>query len=118
MDGRTGVVTCESLLFILCCVVITDLAVVRERAAACTTQLTAVDRFFFAMKSNNNVDVLRAIVGGGFGLECVSLPEVGRLVAALPSPHGCLTRAAVALTHYQVLCFIHLCVCARARHRS
>jgi diaminopimelate decarboxylase/aspartate kinase len=37
-----------------------------------------VDRFFYAMKANNNVDVLRTIVDEGFGIECVSSAEVRR----------------------------------------
>ena len=51
---------------------------VRERAASCIHQLPAVDSFYFAMKSNNNPDVLREIVASGLGLECVSLAEVRR----------------------------------------
>ncbi len=55
-----------------------DLAVVRERARACRRRITTVDRFFYAMKANNNVDVLRTIVDEGFGIECVSSAEVRR----------------------------------------
>jgi diaminopimelate decarboxylase/aspartate kinase len=36
----------------------------------------SVTHFYYAMKANNNVDVLREIVKSGFGLECVSIGEL------------------------------------------
>jgi diaminopimelate decarboxylase/aspartate kinase len=39
-------------------------------------QITAVDRFFYAMKANPNVDVLKTIEQAGFGFECVSPGEI------------------------------------------
>lgn len=60
-----------------------DLATVRERARA-LIGTAAVDRCFYAMKANSHPAVLRAIVGEGFGLECVSLAEIERVFQAIP----------------------------------
>ena len=60
-----------------------DLATVRERARRLAAT-PAVDRCFYAMKANAHPGILRAIVGEGFGLECVSLAELDRVTEALP----------------------------------
>jgi diaminopimelate decarboxylase/aspartate kinase len=54
-----------------------DLATVRERARALRA-FAAPDRWFYALKANSHPAVLRAIADEGFGLECVSLPELER----------------------------------------
>jgi bifunctional diaminopimelate decarboxylase / aspartate kinase len=45
----------------------------------------AVDRWFYAMKANWHPDILRALVDEGFGIECVSVPELDAVRAAIPS---------------------------------
>ncbi|UXI67280.1 bifunctional aspartate kinase/diaminopimelate decarboxylase [Tahibacter amnicola] len=53
-----------------------DLSTVRERARRLRA-LSAPDRWFYALKANSHPDVLQAISEEGFGLECVSLEELG-----------------------------------------
>ena len=55
---------------------VADLAVVRARAQALVSKLTALDRIYFAFKSNNCLDVLKCIAAAGLGVECVSIGEV------------------------------------------
>ena len=45
------------------------------------------------MKANNNVEVLRAIIASGFGIECVSVAEVRAtyVTAGLTSPRLALS---------------------------
>ncbi|MCM2335405.1 MAG: bifunctional aspartate kinase/diaminopimelate decarboxylase [Pseudomonas sp.] len=60
-----------------------DLATVRERARALAA-VPAIDRSFFAIKANPNPDILRTLVGEGFGLECVSQGELDHAFAVVP----------------------------------
>lgn len=46
--------------------------------------LSAVDRVHYAMKANPNPDVIRAVVGRGFGIECVSPGEIDHAMASAP----------------------------------
>ncbi|QNP41126.1 bifunctional aspartate kinase/diaminopimelate decarboxylase [Lysobacter solisilvae (ex Woo and Kim 2020)] len=61
-----------------------DLATVRERARGLLA-VPAIDRCFYAIKANPNAAVLRAIVGEGFGLECVSQAELDHVFATVPN---------------------------------
>lgn len=53
-----------------------DLATVKAQADGLRTKLTRVNQRFYAMKANNQPDVLRTIANAGFGIECVSAGEV------------------------------------------
>ncbi len=59
------------------------LPTVLERARQLTA-IAAVDRRYYAVKANAHPDILRALAGEGFGLECVSQGELERVFAALP----------------------------------
>ena len=59
------------------------LPTLRERARM-LTGTAAVDRCFYAIKANPHPAILRAIVGEGIGLECVSLGEIEHVFATLP----------------------------------
>ena len=39
-------------------------------------KISSVDRIYYAMKANNNLDVLKTINECNFGYECVSIDEV------------------------------------------
>jgi len=60
-----------------------DVATVRARAQALRA-IAAVDRWFYAIKANAHVDLLREIAAQGFGLECVSPGELERAAQAAP----------------------------------
>jgi len=60
-----------------------DLATVRDRARSLSAT-SAVDRCFYAIKANPHPDILRTLVGEGFGLECVSQGEFEHVFATLP----------------------------------
>jgi len=60
-----------------------DLATVRDRARSLSAT-SAVDRCFYAIKANPNPEILRTLVGEGFGLECVSQGEFEHVFATLP----------------------------------
>jgi diaminopimelate decarboxylase/aspartate kinase len=60
-----------------------DLATVRERARSLSAT-SAVDRCFYAIKANPHPEILRTLVGEGFGLECVSQGEFEHVFATLP----------------------------------
>ena len=60
-----------------------DLATVRERTQALRA-IKAVDRWFYAIKANAHVELLREIAAQGFGLECVSPGELERAAQAAP----------------------------------
>ena len=60
-----------------------NLATVRERARSLAAA-SAVDRCFYAIKANPHPAILGAIVGEGFGLECVSQGELEHVFATLP----------------------------------
>ncbi len=60
-----------------------DLARVRENAQALRSSLSAVDRWFYAIKANSHPAILREIANQGFGLECVSPGELARVREAL-----------------------------------
>jgi len=53
-------------------------------AAADRVRSLPVDRVFFAMKSNNNPDVLRRLHARGIGFECVSPGEIERVRQLFP----------------------------------
>jgi diaminopimelate decarboxylase/aspartate kinase len=59
------------------------LPTVRARARALGSA-GAVDRRFYALKANSNVDVLRALEAEGFGFECVSQAELERVFDTFP----------------------------------
>jgi len=61
-----------------------DLATVRARARSLLSA-SAVDRCYYAIKANSHPAILRAIVGEGFGLECVSQGELEHVFATLPA---------------------------------
>ena len=60
-----------------------DLATVRAQAQALRGTLTAVDRWYYAIKANSQPGILREIAAQGFGLECVSPGELARAHEAL-----------------------------------
>jgi diaminopimelate decarboxylase/aspartate kinase len=60
-----------------------DLETVRERLTGLTA-LEPVDRVLYAMKANNNPEVLRAAHDAGAGFECVSPGEVLRVRELFP----------------------------------
>ena len=60
-----------------------DLATVRERARALLAA-PAVDRCYYAIKANPHPEILRALVGEGLGLECVSQGELEHVFVTLP----------------------------------
>ncbi|MCO5054757.1 bifunctional aspartate kinase/diaminopimelate decarboxylase [Thermomonas sp.] len=60
------------------------LPLVRQRARDLAA-VAAVDRRYYAIKANSHPAILRALVEEGFGLECVSLGEVERAFAAVPT---------------------------------
>ena len=53
----------------------------RARSLSATS---AVDRCFYAIKANPHPEILRTLVGEGFGLECVSQGEFDHVFATLP----------------------------------
>ena len=59
-----------------------DLATVRERARA-LRDVPAIDLRFYAIKANPHPQVLRALHGLGFGLECVSQGELDHVFASV-----------------------------------
>jgi diaminopimelate decarboxylase/aspartate kinase len=56
-----------------------------QRSVADLRGLKAVDRLFYAMKANANVDVLRFLEKAGFGFECVSPGEIALVRELFPS---------------------------------
>lgn len=60
-----------------------DLASVRENARA-LRGLGALDRRFYAIKANPHPDILRVLEEEGFGFECVSAGEIGRVFSLFP----------------------------------
>ena len=60
-----------------------DRATVRQSADS-LTGLSAVDRIFFAMKANSNIDVMREVHDAGVNFECVSPGEVALVRELFP----------------------------------
>lgn len=52
-----------------------NLDVIREKCTSINC-MKSIDKKFYAMKANNNLEVLREIYKNGFGFECVSIDEV------------------------------------------
>jgi diaminopimelate decarboxylase/aspartate kinase len=81
------------------------LPTLRENARRLRRGLPSVDAFYYSVKANAHPAVLEAVAGEGFGLECVSLPEVERVrevlgdaVPVLFTPNFCpLDEYAAAL---------------------
>ena len=59
------------------------LPTVRERARQLLA-VEAVDRRYYAIKANSHPAILRTLADEGFGLECVSLAEVGHVLDSVP----------------------------------
>jgi len=55
-----------------------DLATVGAGAQALRGTISAVDRWFYAIKANSHPAILREVIAQGFGLECVSPGELAR----------------------------------------
>lgn len=55
-----------------------------EAAVAQLRHLSSVDRLFFAVKANHNVEVLRTVEQLGGGFECVALDELNYLQSLFP----------------------------------
>jgi len=55
-----------------------DLATVGAQAQALRGTISAVDRWFYAIKANSHPAILREVIAQGFGLECVSPGELAR----------------------------------------
>lgn len=60
-----------------------DRASLREAAQA-LKGIASIDRLFYAMKANSNVEVLRLMADEGLGFECVSPGELARVFDTLP----------------------------------
>ena len=60
-----------------------DLATVRG-ALQRVRALPSVKRVLYAVKANDNADILRALSAGGAGFDCVALPELEHVLAAVP----------------------------------
>jgi diaminopimelate decarboxylase/aspartate kinase len=75
-------------------------ATVRERGARLRA-MTAVDRWFYAIKANAHPAVLRTIVEAGFGLECVSPGEIEHAQATCPDAHLLFTPNLAHRDEYQ-----------------
>jgi diaminopimelate decarboxylase/aspartate kinase len=58
-----------------------DLASVQNRARDLRGKVPSVDCWFYAIKANAHSEILAALVGEGFGLECVSPGELARASA-------------------------------------
>ena len=59
------------------------LPTIRERASA-LRGMSAVDRWYYALKANSHSAVLRELARAGFGLECVSPGELAEASAVAP----------------------------------
>jgi diaminopimelate decarboxylase/aspartate kinase len=55
-----------------------------DRAAQGLAGMTAVDRVFYAIKANDQPDILRRIAGAGLGFECVSPGELAHVQQVCP----------------------------------
>ncbi|MEO1267803.1 MAG: bifunctional aspartate kinase/diaminopimelate decarboxylase [Myxococcota bacterium] len=55
-----------------------------DGAARALTQMSAIDRVFYAIKANPNPDILRRFHGHGLGFECVSPGELERVMELFP----------------------------------
>jgi diaminopimelate decarboxylase/aspartate kinase len=65
------------------CAYIYDLATVRGQAAALQS-VRSVTRWLYALKANPHPDILRTLHATGCGFECVSRPEVERVLESVP----------------------------------
>ena len=65
------------------CAYVYDATLVRAAAQA-LLGLKSIDRVYYAMKANPNVELLRVIAAAGLGIECVSRGEIEQAFAALP----------------------------------
>lgn len=61
-----------------------DLSTIKKSATS-LKRLTSVDRVFYAMKANDNSEVLQTIYASGVGFECVSLYELEYLFELFPN---------------------------------
>ena len=55
-----------------------------EKSIANVLSLNSIDQIFYAMKANNNADILRLIEKKGLGFECVSIEEMNYLFELFP----------------------------------
>lgn len=53
-----------------------DLETIDLKCKTLATNLNSVDKLYYAIKANNNLDVLKCIYNNNFGFECVSIDEV------------------------------------------
>ena len=58
------------------CAYVYDLETVDGKCKTLNTNLGSVDKFYYAIKANNNLEVLKCIYNNNFGFECVSIDEV------------------------------------------
>jgi diaminopimelate decarboxylase/aspartate kinase len=65
------------------CAYVYDLATVRARAAELAA-LRSIARVLYALKANPHPAVLQVLAAQGFGFECVSRPEVERVLETVP----------------------------------
>jgi diaminopimelate decarboxylase/aspartate kinase len=65
------------------CAYVYDLGVVARQAEALLA-MQSVARVFYALKANSHPEVLRTIAALGLGFECVSRPEVERVLDSVP----------------------------------
>lgn len=65
------------------CAYVYDRERVRQSARALRA-LKSVERVFYAMKANPNVELLRVLEAEGIGFECVSRGEIERVLATFP----------------------------------
>jgi diaminopimelate decarboxylase/aspartate kinase len=60
-----------------------DLDTLKERVGRLAA-MKSVERVFYAIKANSHPEILKAVVEGGLGLECVSPGELSRVFEVLP----------------------------------
>ena len=53
-----------------------DLSIVNKKCNMLKNNLKCIDKIYYAMKANKNLDILKTIDNNNFGFECVSIDEV------------------------------------------
>ena len=90
-----------------------NLEEVNKKCDLLRNNLTNISKIYYAMKANNNREVLETIINNGFGIECVSVNEIeyirsnfGEEVDIIFTPNYCNTNEYQKAFYYKAIVII------------
>lgn len=86
---------------------------IAEKCSNLKNKISSVDRIYYAMKANNNSDILKTVYNSGLGFECVSIDEIKKVYKLFNNsyPYTLFTPNFCDISEYQYAIGLINCIC-------